>query len=80
MTDDLKQCATQLEQVTRGLDPETRREVLAALPAIADKIAQTAQIIGPDPVRPKSKSGDSNQSSVACPHCGNMVSVRLTAK
>jgi hypothetical protein len=80
MTDDLKQCASQLEQLTRGLDPTTRRKLLAALPAIADKIAQTAQVIGPDPVRPKSKSDDSNRSTVACPHCGNMVSVTLATK
>ena len=81
MTDqDLKECAAQLERVTRRLHPATRREVLAALPGIADKMAQAAQIIGPDPVEPKGKRGDSDEPTLACPHCGRRVSVRLATE
>jgi hypothetical protein len=74
---DLEECATHLERVTSRLHPARRREVLAALPAIADKMARAAQIIGPDPVEPKAKSGDSEESTLACPHCGKSVLVRL---
>jgi hypothetical protein len=84
VNDDLTKCALQLEQLTTGLDPAARRQFFATLPSIADNVLKTAaQIIGPDPIIKSESSGGSkkeNQSSMACPHCGNMLSVRLASK